>query len=516
MTVALWQRNIKIEEEARLAEERNQERIARDQAEERARIAEETAHKEIERQRTVEKDMTSNQNRPSQFFNTQPLSVAIPASSIWIDTGVDLHRGRVAISATGAWTVWSRVWPLVGPEGHPQSDAIPASDAGRKSWPMPSARNGALVGRIDNGKTFLIESRRTIVVDNPGRLFLTINDALSSGRDNSGSMTVAITYEVWPDSNPCAGYTDNSLASSVTLACLQKVWLDSGCTITGTSYPRDTNSWWSNSPNGTKPVDCDATHTGTQCGAGNYRTIVNDMRAWATSPDVAHRAGCGRFTQKNDFEVYKIESVSENQQHNSSAKNASFNCDQARTASEFSVCNNTDLGQMDKELTSLYRSHLKSHDRDPSITKKLRNTQRTWLTERNRYGSNASCLSARYQERIAWLREFEGTNILTQPQSIKISLQELTSIIWQFGRGDGSIIANIQLRPNGTIGGYSHPNESRWAFENDELLFIGTNGRPTTRYNAFYKENNRWIISGPFQLANIMHILKEVGRTRAK
>ena len=94
--------------------------------------------------------------------------------------------------------------------------------------------------------------------------------------------------------NPCAGYTDNSLASSVTLACLQKIWLDSGCTTTGTSYPRNTNSWWSNSPNGTKPVDCDTTHKGTQCGAGNYRTIVNDMRAWATLPDAAHRAGCGR------------------------------------------------------------------------------------------------------------------------------------------------------------------------------------------------------------------------------
>lgn len=95
-------------------------------------------------------------------------------------------------------------------------------------------------------------------------------------------------------SDPCAGYTDNSLASSVTLACLQKIWLDSGCTTTGTSYPRNTNSWWSNSPNGTKPVSCDATHTGTQCGAGNYRTIVNDMRAWATLPDAEHKAGCGR------------------------------------------------------------------------------------------------------------------------------------------------------------------------------------------------------------------------------
>lgn len=117
---------------------------------------------------------------------------------------------------------------------------------------------------------------------------------------------------------------------------------------------------------------------------------------------------------------------------------------------------------------------------------------------------------------LAVEQEMENTNISVQPQPTKISLQELTSIIWQFGRGDGSIIANIQLRPDGTIGGYSHPNESRWAFENDELLFIGTNGRPTTRYNAFYKENDRWIISGPFQLANIMHILKEVGRTRAK
>lgn len=92
----------------------------------------------------------------------------------------------------------------------------------------------------------------------------------------------------------------------------------------------------------------------------------------------------------------------------SSAKNASFDCSQAKTASEVAICNNVDLSRMDKELALLYQSRLKDYKNDPSIAKKLRGTQRSWLVERNRCGSNVSCLRVRYQEGIAWLREFEG------------------------------------------------------------------------------------------------------------
>ena len=110
----------------------------------------------------------------------------------------------------------------------------------------------------------------------------------------------------------------------------------------------------------------------------------------------------GRWQNKTSFEAYRIELPA------SYAKNTSFDCSQAKTASDIVICNNADLGQMDKELASLYRSHLKDYEHDPKIVKKLHGTQISWLTERNRCGSDVLCLRARYQERIAWLHEFEA------------------------------------------------------------------------------------------------------------
>lgn len=74
------------------------------------------------------------------------LTTDVQASRIWTDTGINLPRGRVTFLASGLWTVYSGVWSLVGAEGHPQSDVIPMSS--RNSWPLPAARNGALVGRV--------------------------------------------------------------------------------------------------------------------------------------------------------------------------------------------------------------------------------------------------------------------------------------------------------------------------------------------------------------------------------
>ena len=98
-----------------------------------------------------------------------------------------------------------------------------------------------------------------------------------------------------PPVDPCAGLTDTSLASSVTPACLQKVWKDAGCNERGTIYPSSTyQGWWNQSPNGATTVWCDATHSGTQCGAGSFKTVKDDMHAWATLDDPWHKEGCGR------------------------------------------------------------------------------------------------------------------------------------------------------------------------------------------------------------------------------
>ena len=89
-------------------------------------------------------------------------------------------------------------------------------------------------------------------------------------------------------------------------------------------------------------------------------------------------------------------------------ENTSFDCDKAKMASEIAVCTDGNLAQMDKELASLYRSRLKVYKHDSNTTKKLHKTQLSWLIERNRCGSDVSCLSVSYQKRIAWLHEFEA------------------------------------------------------------------------------------------------------------
>lgn len=87
---------------------------------------------------------------------------------------------------------------------------------------------------------------------------------------------------------------------------------------------------------------------------------------------------------------------------------ASFDCNKAKLASEIAICNNSELRQLDNQLASLYRSHLKDYKRDPNIDKKLRSTQKSWLSERNICSSDTSCLRTRYLERIGWLKEFEA------------------------------------------------------------------------------------------------------------
>jgi len=95
--------------------------------------------------------------------------------------------------------------------------------------------------------------------------------------------------------DPCAGLTDDSLASSVSVECLRKILTDEGCTDQGTIWPADDyNGWWRQSPRGTTTVYCD--NQGTPCGAGNYATVKSDIHAWATMTDDIHVAGCGRAT----------------------------------------------------------------------------------------------------------------------------------------------------------------------------------------------------------------------------
>lgn len=110
-----------------------------------------------------------------------------------------------------------------------------------------------------------------------------------------------------------------------------------------------------------------------------------------------------------------------------------------------------------------------------------------------------------------------SSNVPPQPETTPTSpalplVDVLTSRVWEFGRGDGTVLVpKMKLLSDGRIEGATHPNETRWAVEGNELLFFDASGQVSTRYNSFQQEGGRWVISGPFQLwGNITHVLKEV------
>ena len=111
---------------------------------------------------------------------------------------------------------------------------------------------------------------------------------------------------------------------------------------------------------------------------------------------------------------------------------------------------------------------------------------------------------------------YNPIHVLKQLSSIDlpISKEELTSITWQFGRGDGSVISNnMHLNPDGTISGYSHPNEHRWGVEGNEILFYREDSQVATRFNTFETVGGKWVIQGPFMFPtsyNPIHVLKQL------
>lgn len=71
---------------------------------------------------------------------------------------------------------------------------------------------------------------------------------------------------------PCIDYSDQTLASSVTIDCLKWLWIFNKCVQPFSAVTA--NGWWLRSPQGLIVVKCDSKNTGNACGAGNYQEIV--------------------------------------------------------------------------------------------------------------------------------------------------------------------------------------------------------------------------------------------------
>jgi len=83
----------------------------------------------------------------------------------------------------------------------------------------------------------------------------------------------------------------------------------------------------------------------------------------------------------------------------SGAQAASFDCTQATSPVEKTICANPQLEQLDSQLGQAYVQARKS-----CPNQDIQNTQRHWLRDRRNRCSDASCLIAAYQARLAELK----------------------------------------------------------------------------------------------------------------
>src|SRR5262249_15496997 len=99
--------------------------------------------------------------------------------------------------------------------------------------------------------------------------------------------------------------------------------------------------------------------------------------------------------------------------------------------------------------------------------------------------------------------------------SITHVLEELdTSVsdkVWEFVRDPNTLIAGaVRLLPGGAILGHSHPNEARWGFEGDTLVFYSTQGIASTRFTSLRMQHGRPVWSGLFAFdSSVTHVLRE-------
>lgn len=116
---------------------------------------------------------------------TSGTTVTVPGNQAWTATGFSVRQGdMVRFNASGE-VMWS---PEAADRALP-GGAITQRKSGNP--PVREAPGGALVGRIDAGKAFLVGNQGSVRMPASGQLFLGINDDIVG--DNSGAFTVTIS-----------------------------------------------------------------------------------------------------------------------------------------------------------------------------------------------------------------------------------------------------------------------------------------------------------------------------------
>ena len=77
---------------------------------------------------------------------------------------------------------------------------------------------------------------------------------------------------------PCMSYSQQSLASSVSVACLQYMWTQSCSMRSPYTFSPTYMGWWNQSPEGTAMVPCNGLKKGAACGVGSYSNMITYMQ----------------------------------------------------------------------------------------------------------------------------------------------------------------------------------------------------------------------------------------------
>lgn len=80
------------------------------------------------------------------------------------------------------------------------------------------------------------------------------------------------------------------------------------------------------------------------------------------------------------------------------ALSASFNCNKASTCTENVICETPQLSSLDSRMDQLYYDMRADVNRRGA--RRILNSQRAWLDNRDACGCNANCLVGMYESRI--------------------------------------------------------------------------------------------------------------------
>lgn len=124
--------------------------------------------------------------------------VDIPASTMWLDTKIDLLAGaQIQFTATG-----TAAYPSTDSKGQSKVQSFGADGLARgwrdlvHQYPVANSGHGALIGRIGSGdgaQPFAVNQNQKSAIPVPGRLFLGINQGTREAATAQGSFHVTIS-----------------------------------------------------------------------------------------------------------------------------------------------------------------------------------------------------------------------------------------------------------------------------------------------------------------------------------